>query len=138
MFDRLDKSLERYEEIRRLLSDPLVISDQQRFRELGKELRSLELIVKSYERYKKMQSDFRGARELLESVQDPEMKALAQEEYDKLKGEIEATEEELKLLLVPQDPNDTKNLIMGVRAGTGGGEAGPFSAYLLPGYTPFS
>jgi len=138
MFDRLDKSLERYDEIHRLLSDPLVISDQQRFRELGKELRSLELIVKSYERYKKMQSDFRGARELLESVQDPEMKALAQEEYDKLKGEIEATEEELKLLLVPQDPNDTKNFIMEVRAGTGGEEAALFAADLYRMYTRFA
>src|SRR3972149_2422475 len=138
MFDRLDKSLERYDEIHRLLSDPLVISDQQRFRELGKELRSLELIVKSYERYKKMQSDFRGARELLESVQDPEMKALAQEEYDKLKGEIEATEEELKLLLVPQDPNDTKNFIVEIRGGTGGEEAALFASDLYRMYTRFA
>ena len=60
MFDRLDKSLERYDEINRLMSDPLVIADQQRFRELGRELSALEPIVKSYERYRKMQSDFKA------------------------------------------------------------------------------
>src|SRR3972149_8209392 len=138
MFDRLDKTLERYDEVNRLLSDPATISDQQRFRELGKELRSLEAIVKSYERYKKMRSDFRGAREILDSGQDPDMKALAQEEYDKLRVEIEATEEELKLLLVPQDPNDTKNFIMEIRAGTGGEEAALFAAELYRMYARFA
>ncbi len=138
MFDRLDKTLERYDEVNRLLSDPAIISDQQRFRDLGKELRSLEAIVKSYERYKKMQSDFRGTRELLDSVQDADMKALAQEEYDRLKAEIDATEEELKLLLVPQDPNDTKNFIMEIRAGTGGEEAALFAADLYRMYTRFA
>ena len=138
MFDRLDKSLERYDEINRLMSDPLVIADQQRFRELGKELRALEPIVKSYERYRKMQSDFKGARELLESTTDPEMKAMAQEEYDQLKAEIEKAEEELKLLLVPQDPNDTKNFIMEIRAGTGGEEAALFASDLYRMYTRFA
>lgn len=138
MFDRLDKSLERYDELHKLLSDPVVINDQKRFRELGRELSALEPIVKSYERYKKMQSDFRGAREMLESVQDPEMKALAQEEYDSLEGKIDTTEEELKLLLVPQDPNDTKNFIMEIRAGTGGEEAALFASDLYRMYTRYA
>jgi len=138
MFDRLDKSLERYDELHKLLSDPVVINDQKRFRELGRELSALEPIVKSYERYKKMQSDFRGAREMLESVQDPEMKALAQEEYDSLEGKIDITEEELKLLLVPQDPNDTKNFIMEIRAGTGGEEAALFASDLYRMYTRYA
>ncbi len=138
MFDRLDRSLERYDELQALLSDPAVIADQKRFRELGRELRSLEPIIKSYERYKKMQSDFRGAREMLDSVQDPDMKALAQEEYDTLKVKIEETEEELKLLLVPQDPNDTKNFIMEIRAGTGGEEAALFASDLYRMYTRFA
>lgn len=138
MFDRLEKTVERYNEISALLSDPGVIADQQRYRELGREARSLEQIVKAYERYKKMLSDFKGAKEVLESVSDPEMKALAQEEYDKLKMEIAALEEELKLLLVPQDPNDSKNFIMEVRAGTGGEEAALFAADLYRMYTRYS
>ncbi len=138
MFDRLEKSVERYNEINALMSDPAVIVDQQRFRELGKELSLLEPIIKSYERYKKMSSDFRGAKELLESVSDPEMKGLAQEEYDKLKGDIEVAEEQLKFLLVPQDPNDTKNFIMEIRAGTGGEEAALFAADLYRMYVRFS
>lgn len=138
MFDRLEKSLERYEEVNALLSDPGVIADQQRFRELGRELRSLEPIVKAYERYKKMRSDFLGTKELLGTAGDAEIKNLAQEEYDKLKVDIETAEEELKLLLVPQDPNDTKNFIMEIRAGTGGEEAALFAADLYRMYTRFA
>ena len=138
MFDRLEKSLERYHEINRLLSDPLVITDQQRFRELGKELRTLESIVKAYERYRKMQSDFTGAREVLDSTGDPEMKDMAQEEYDRLRTDIAAAEESLKLLLVPQDPNDTKNFIMEIRAGTGGEEAALFASDLHRMYTRYA
>lgn len=138
MFDRLEKSLERYDEIHRLLSDPAVIADQQRFRELGKELRSLEPVVKAYERFKKVRSDYAGAKELLESVGDPAMKAMAQEEYDSLKDVVTKLEEELKFLLVPQDPNDTKNFIMEIRAGTGGEEAALFASDLFRMYTRFA
>jgi peptide chain release factor 1 len=138
MFDRLEKSVERYDEINRLLSDPLIIGDQQRFRELGRELRSLEPIVKAYEKYKKSRADYNGAKELLATVSDPEMKNLAQEEYDKLKGELFGLEEELKMLLVPQDPNDTKNFIMEIRAGTGGEEAALFASDLYRMYIRFA
>ncbi len=138
MFDRLERTLERYAEVNGLLSDPAVIADQQRYRELGREVRLLEPIVRAYERYKKMQSDFRGAKEVLDSVNDAEMKALAQEEYDKLREETSALEEELKLLLVPQDPNDTKNFIMEIRAGTGGEEAALFASDLYRMYTRFA
>lgn len=138
MFDRLEKIIERVQELQQLLSDPGVVSDQKRFRDLGKELRMLEPIVDSYRRYKKASNDFNGSKELLESVSDPEMKALAQEEYDKLKSEIVVLEEELKLLLVPQDPNDTKNFIMEIRAGTGGEEAALFGSDLYRMYTRFA
>lgn len=138
MFDRLEKSLERFEEIHRLLSDPGVIADQQRFRELGKELRTLEPIVRSFERFKKIRSDYAGAKELLDSVSDPEMKELAFEEQGKLKTELERIEEELKLLLVPQDPNDNKNFIMEIRAGTGGEEAALFASDLHRMYTRYA
>lgn len=138
MLEKLEKIAERYEEVNRLLSDPAVIADQQRFRELGKELRSLEPIIKVLKVYRKAVNDYQGSKELLESVNDPEMKELAQEEYDKLKVQVQQLEEELKLLLVPQDPNDSKNFIMEIRAGTGGEEAALFAADLYRMYTRYA
>jgi peptide chain release factor 1 len=138
MLEKLEKIAERYEEVNRLLSDPAVIVDQHRFRELGKELRSLEPIIKVLKVYRKAIHDFQGSKELLESVSDPEMRALAQEEYDKLKVQVQQLEEELKLLLVPQDPNDSKNFIMEIRAGTGGEEAALFAADLYRMYTRYA
>ncbi len=138
MFDKLEKIVERVQEIQQLLSDPAVAADQKRFRDLGRELRMLEPIVASYQRYKKASNDYKGSKELLESVSDPEMKALAQEEYDTLKVQVASLEEELKVLLVPQDPNDTKNFIMEIRAGTGGEEAALFASDLYRMYTRFA
>lgn len=138
MFDRLEKTLERFQELNRLLSDPAVIADQKQFRELGRELRTLEPIVRSYERYKKVRGEFVGAKEVLETVSDPGMKELAHEEYERLKGQIADLEEELKLLLVPQDPNDSKNFIMEIRAGTGGEEAALFAADLYRMYSRYA
>jgi peptide chain release factor 1 len=138
MFDKLEKIVERVQEIQQLLSDPAIAADQKRFRDLGRELRTLEPIVASYQRYKKASNDYKGSRELLESVSEPELKALAQEEYDTLKVRVAALEEELTLLLVPQDPNDTKNFIMEIRAGTGGEEAALFASDLYRMYTRFA
>lgn len=138
MFDRLETIVQRFNEIHELLADPAVISDQKRFKELGKELRSLEPIVKTYERYKKVKSNVEGARELLESTTDPEMKVLAQEEFESSRAELSRLEEELKALLVPKDPNDDKNFIMEIRAGTGGEEAALFAADLYRMYTRYA
>ncbi len=138
MFDKLERIVERVQEIQTLLSDPAVVADQRRFRDLGKELRALEPIVASYQRYKKVDSDLRGSRDLLETVSDPELKAMAQEEYETLTAKLAQLEEELKLLIVPQDPNDTKNFIMEIRAGTGGEEAALFAADLYRMYTRFA
>lgn len=138
MFDNLEKAIQRYEELHRLMSEPSVIADQARFRDLGREYKSLEPIIKSYQRFKKVQNDFEGSKSILESPGDPEMKALAQEEYDRLKVEIAQLEEELKLLLVPQDPNDTKNFIMEIRGGTGGEEAAIFAADLYRMYMRYA
>jgi peptide chain release factor 1 len=138
MFDKLEKIVERVQEIQQLLSDPAIAADQKRFRDLGRELRTLEPIVASYQRYKKASNDYKGSRELLESVSEPELKALAQEEYDTLKVRVAALEEELTLLLVPQDPNDTKNFIVEIRAGTGGEEAALFASDLYRMYTRFA
>ena len=138
MFDKLEKIVERVQEIQQLLSDPSVVADQKRFRDLGRELRTLEPIVAVYQRYKKASNDFKGSKELLDTVSDPELKELAQEEYDKLKTVVSELEEELKILLVPQDPNDSKNFIMEIRAGTGGEEAALFAADLNRMYSRFA
>jgi len=138
MFDNLEKAIQRFEEVHQLMSDPTVIANQARFRDLGREYKSLEPIVHSYERYKKASSEFEESKVLLESPGDPEMRVLAQEEYDKLKLEVARLEEELKILLVPQDPNDTKNFIMEIRAGTGGEEAAIFASDLYRMYTRFA
>ncbi len=138
MFDKLEKNVERVEELQQLLSDPAIVADQKRFRDLGKELRMLEPIVRAYQRYKKVRNDWEGSKELFNSASDPELKAMAQEEYDSLKAKVVELEEELKLLLVPRDPNDTKNFIMEIRAGTGGEEAALFASDLYRMYTRFA
>jgi peptide chain release factor 1 len=138
MIDKLEKILQRYEEVKTLMGDPAVAADQQKIRELGKEFRSLEAVVKKGFQYKKVFNDFNGSKELLDSTSDPEMKTLAQEEYDQLKVEAARLEEELKILLIPPDPNDTKNFIMEIRAGTGGEEAALFAADLYRMYTRYA
>jgi peptide chain release factor 1 len=138
MFDKLEKMVERVQEIQQLLSDPAVMADQRRFRDLGRELRSLEPIVEAYQKHKKASNDFKGSKELLESVSDPELKAMAQEEYDTLKVQLVGLEERLKELLVPEDPNDTKNFIMEIRGGTGGEEAALFASDLHRMYTRYA
>lgn len=138
MFDNLEKTIQRFEEVHRLLSDPAVIADQIRFKNLGKEYKALEPVVKSYRRYKKAMTEFEDSKALLENPGDPEMRALAQEEYNRLKNETAELEEVLKFLLVPQDPNDSKNFIMEIRAGTGGEEAAIFAADLYRMYSRYS
>ena len=138
MFDKVEKMVERVQEIQQLLSDPAVMADQRRFRDLGRELRSLEPIVEAYQKYKKASNDYKGSKELLESVSDPELKAMAQEEYDTLKVQLVGLEERLKELLVPEDPNDTKNFIMEIRGGTGGEEAALFASDLHRMYTRYA
>ena len=138
MIDKLEKIFHRYDEVNTLMSNPIIIADQQKSRELGKEFRSLEQIVKTGLRYKKIFHDLNGSKELLDSTSDPEMKVLAQEEFDRLKVQIVQVEDELKLLLIPPDPNDTKNFIMEIRAGTGGEEASLFAADLYRMYTRYT
>lgn len=138
MIEKLNKIFERFEEVNVLMSDPAISADQQKNRELGKEFRSLDAIVKKGLQYKKILHDFNGSKELLDSTNDPEMKTLAQEEYDRLKIEVTQLEEELKLLLIPPDSNDTKNFIMEIRAGTGGEEAALFAADLYRMYTRYA
>lgn len=120
------------------MSDPSIAADQQKSRDLGKELRSLEPIVRIGLQYKKVLKDSIGSKEVLDSTNDPEMKALAQDEYERTEAEIARLEDEIKLLLIPQDPKDTKNFIMEIRAGTGGEEAALFAADLYRMYSRYA
>jgi peptide chain release factor 1 len=138
MIDKLEKIFQRYDEVNALMSDPAVASDQQKSRDLGREFRNLEQIVKIGRQYKKAYYDFIGSKEILDSTGDPDMKALAQEEYDHLKNEVTRLEEDLKFILIPPDPNDTKNFIMEIRGGTGGEEAALFASDLYRMYTRYA
>ncbi|MEK6651290.1 MAG: peptide chain release factor 1 [Bacteroidota bacterium] len=138
MQDKIQKAILRCAEVQRLLSDPAILSDQPRAKELGRELRMLEPIVRLGDSYVKAARDFEESKALLAAGTDPMLKEMAQEEYDRLKIETVRLEEELKVLLVPQDPNDSRNFIMEIRAGTGGEEAALFAADLHRMYTRFA
>ncbi len=138
MQDKIRKVIDRHAEVQRLLSEASVLSDQPKARELGRELRMLEPIVSLGETYIKAFHDLEGSKELLAAGTDPALKEMAQEEYDRLKVEVPKMEEELKLLLVPQDPNDSRNFIMEIRAGTGGEEAALFASDLYRMYTRYA
>ena len=138
MKEKILKILERYDELNRLLSDPAILGDQRRSKELGRELRALEQIVERGKRYLQVAEELAGAREIMETESDAEMRALGSDDVQRLKPELEDLEEELKLLLVPQDPNDTKNFIMEIRGGAGGEEAALFAADLYRMYSRFA
>lgn len=138
MLNRLEKVKERYEEVTRLLSDPTIVSNQQRFRELRKEHSDLAPLMKSYEAYRKLKKDLVGLKEIMGTSSDPEMKQLAFNELDETKVKLQAIEDELKVLLIPKDPNDSKNVIVEIRAGTGGDEAALFAADLFRMYSRFA
>ena len=134
MFDKLEKVKERYNEIAGLLSDPNVINDQKNFRELSKEYSDLEEIVNAYDEYNRIKNNLDSGKELLYETNDPEMKVLAELEIEEMQGMIEAAENKLKALIIPEDPTDHKNAILEIRAGTGGEEASLFAADLYRMY----
>lgn len=138
MIEKLEQIQQRYDEVTRLLSDPGIVNDQKRYRELGKEHTELIPIIKVLERYRRVLNDISGNREILETSGDPELADMAQSELKDLKVRQESLEEELKVLLIPKDPNDSKNTIVEIRAGTGGDEAALFAADLFRMYTRFA
>ena len=138
MLDRLEKVRERYEEVTRLLSDPTVVVNQDRYRELSKEHSDLTPLMKAYNAYRKLKQDLAGLKEITDTSSDPEMKQLAYGEMDEAKAKLLAMEEELKSLLLPRDPNDSRNVIVEIRAGTGGDEAALFGADLFRMYSHFA
>ena len=123
MFDRLDDMLRHYEELMLELNNPSVAEDQRKFRKLMKEQADLAPIVDAYKQYKQAKQDVEDSLALLDEESDEEMKELAKEELADAKKRIEELEQELKILLLPKDPNDEKNEIVEIRAGAGGDEA---------------
>ncbi|MEA3363658.1 MAG: peptide chain release factor 1 [Thermodesulfobacteriota bacterium] len=137
MFANLEDVVDRFREVEGLLSDPTVTSDQNRYRELAKEHSDLTEVVTVYGQYKQVCTDIEGNRELLQDS-DPEMKELAKVELPDLEEQQADLEEQLRLLLIPKDPNDEKNIILEIRAGTGGDEAALFSADLFRMYSRYA
>ena len=138
MFSKLDEVESRYEQVNLSLQRPDVASNQKQYRSLMKELSELEKIVVVYRDYKKKTKSLKENKELLTAEQDQELKELVREEIKELEANIPALEEELKLLLIPKDPNDDKNIILEIRAGAGGDEASLFADELFRGYTHYA
>ena len=137
MFANLEDVVDRFREVEGLLSDPAIVSDQKRYRELAKEHADLTGVVSVYGQYQQVCGDIEGNRELLQD-NDPEMKELAKAELPELEKQQADLEEQLRLLLLPKDPNDEKNIILEIRAGTGGDEAALFAADLFRMYSRYA
>ena len=137
LLERLDGLVSRFEEVGTLITDPAVIADMKRFVKLNKEYHDLEKIVAARSEYIKMKDGIEEAKEILENEQDPEMTELAKEELEICTTRIPVLEEEIKLLLVPADPQDDKNAIVEIRGGTGGDEAAIFAGDLYRMYVKY-
>jgi peptide chain release factor 1 len=138
MFDKLEKVKQRYNEIAELLNKPETVNNQKEFRKLSKEYSELSDLVNTYEEYVKVKQQFEDNKKLLYETSDAELKTLAESENEELQNRIEKLESEIKELLVPKDPNDSKNAILEIRAGTGGEEAALFAADLYRMYSRYA
>ena len=138
MFDRLDDLLIRYEVVMGELQEPDVANDPERFRRLMKEQSDLAPIVEAYKEYKNCKQNVEESLQLLEEESDEEMRELAKEELSGSRARIEELEQELKILLLPKDPNDDKNVIVEIRAGAGGDEAALFAAEIYRMYVHYA
>ena len=138
MFDKLEDILRRYEDITMELGEPSAIADQDRFKKLMKEQKSLEPLIECYTRYKKCKETIEESLQMLEGESDPDMKEMLREELAAAKDELPQLESELKVLLLPKDPNDDKNVIVEIRAGVGGDEAALFAADMYRLYTRYA
>ena len=127
MFDRLEELVDKLDTINNQLTDPDVVSDQNKFRKLMKEQSDLSPIVEKYHEYKDAKTTIEDSLEILEEESDEELREMAKEEMNEAKANLETIEQELKILLLPKDPNDSKNVIVEIRAGAGGDEAALFA-----------
>jgi len=138
MFDKLEDILIRYQQILEELNDPSVVNDQNRFRKLMREQSDLNPIVEKYTQYKQVKQDIEDSLEMLETENDEELRELAKEELSEGKSKLVEIEEELKILLLPKDPMDEKNVMIEIRAGAGGDEAALFAADLFRMYSKYA
>jgi peptide chain release factor 1 len=138
MLEKLEQIEARYEQLTQELSSEEVFSDHTAYTKTARQHRSLGEIVEKYRRWKTLREELAGARELLETADDEEMREMAQTEVLTLEARLEQCDTDLKLLLIPTDPNDEKNVILEIRAGTGGDEASLFAAEMLRMYARYS
>ena len=137
LLDRLDGIDARFEEISTLITDPAVIADMKRYVRLTKEYKDLEKLLGLTRRYRQMIADIADAREVLDTESDDELREMAKEELDAAQAAIPGLEEEIKLQLIPADPEDGKNAILEIRGGTGGDEAAIFAGDLAKMYMKY-
>jgi peptide chain release factor 1 len=138
MFERLDQIEARYEELTHALASPEIISDSSKYQKTAKAHSEIAPVVEKYREYKDLKKGIAESKAVLADEKDSEMRAYAQEELEKLETRVAGVEEELKLLLLPKDPNDEKNVILEIRAGTGGDEATLFAAEMFRMYTRYA
>ena len=138
MLDKLESIKNRFEEVGQLILDPEVIADQNRYMKLTKEYKDLEKVVSVFEEFKKTMEGIEESKEILENEKDDELRTMAKEELEELEPKKEKIEEELKMLLIPKDPNDDKNAILEIRAGSGGDESAIFSGDLFRMYQRYA
>lgn len=137
MIERLEEIKSRFEEVGQLLVQPEVVGDRKKFAELSKEYGNLEKVVSKYNEYRKALDALQHARTMLETEKDPELRELAKMEIDEVTPQVESLEQEIKDLLTPRDPNDDKDIVLEIRAGTGGDEASIFAGDLFRMYQRF-
>ncbi|MDE6353387.1 MAG: PCRF domain-containing protein, partial [Muribaculaceae bacterium] len=137
LLSRLDGIEARFEEVSTLVTDPEVIADMKRYVKLTKEYKELEKLVETTRKYRDMLGNIDEARQILETENDSEMKAMAREQLDSATAALPELEEQIKILLIPADPEDSKNAIVEIRGGTGGDEAAIFAGDLFKMYTRY-
>ena len=137
MLEKLEAVFSRFQEVETLLSSPEIVSDRRRFTQLNKEYKSLQPVVAAYHRYKHLTEEYTEAREILKNEKDKELKELALESIAQAEQEMPALEEKIRLLLLPQDPEDSKKAVIEIRGGSGGDEAALFAGDLVRMYQRF-
>src|SRR6202041_2565652 len=138
MFERLDQIEARYEELTSALASPDIVNDSAKYQKTAKAHSEIAPTIDKYREYKDLIRGIAESKAMLAEEKDPEMRAYAQEELSKLEPRVSALEEDLKVLLLPKDPNDEKNIILEIRAGTGGDEASLFAAEIFRMYTRYA
>jgi peptide chain release factor 1 len=138
MLERLEQIEARYEELTQALASPEIVTDSAKYQKTAKAHSEIAPVVEKYREYKDLTRGIVESKVVLAEEQDPDMRAYAQEELDKLQSRVGSIEEELKVLLLPKDPNDEKNIILEIRAGTGGDEATLFAAEIFRMYTRYA